>query len=559
MVMLRRRAVTAALVAFALLGGAASLRAQEPPVQASVDRTTVRANESFTFVLRAEGSTGGEPDTAPLAAQFDILNAMSSRRIGIVNARAAEVNEWQYQLMPKSAGDFTIPPLRIGTRQSNPVAVRVLALDPAATAAADVFMELTADPDTVYAQSQVLFTLRLYVGVTTGRATLTAPETTGVEAIVEKLGEDSSYTTTRGGRMFNVRERRYAIFPQQSGALTVGPVTYEAMVIPDRGFSRVQRFRSDVLNLAVQPAVAPPSSLDGAAWLPAQQVTLTEQWSEPDSELAVGIPRTRTIVVEGVGLLDTQLPEIPLESQSGVRQYADRPELAREITPAGFKSRRSVSYAVIAQTPGEITLAGVKLPWWNVNEQRWEVAELPPRTLRVGLSSDAAAASPEVAEEAAAAPAQAATREGSSVWPWVTAVFAAAWLATVALWWRARTRRPRAPSPAATKPDAKPALRKILRDLGYACSVNDPAAARDALLAYADVRFAPSSPRSLGALAALLAEPVAREVLALEAHIYGAAAGQWRGDGLKAVLVELESGAGAPEAAVAEPLLPLYR
>ena len=559
MVMLRRRAVTAAFVAFALLGGAASLRAQDPPVQASVDRTTVRANESFTFVLRAEGTTGGEPDTAPLAAQFDILNAMSSRRIGIVNARAAEVNEWQYQLMPKSAGDFTIPPLRIGTRQSNPVAVRVLALDPAATAAADVFMELTADPDTVYAQSQVLFTLRLYVGVTTGRATLTAPETTGVEAIVEKLGEDSSYTTTRGGRMFNVRERRYAIFPQQSGALTVGPVTYEAMVIPDRGFSRVQRFRSDVLNLAVQPAVAPPSSLDGAAWLPAQQVTLTEQWSEPVSELAVGIPRTRTIVVEGVGLLDTQLPEIPLESQSGVRQYADRPELAREITPAGFKSRRSVSYAVIAQTPGEITLAGVKLPWWNVNEQRWEVAELPPRTLRVGPSSDASAASPEVAEEAAAAPAPAATREGSSVWPWVTAVFAVAWLATVALWWRARTRRPRTSSPAVTKPDAKPALRKTLRDLGYACSVNDPAAARDALLAYADVRFAPSSPRSLGALAALLAEPVAREVLALEAHIYGAAAGQWRGDGLKAVLVELESGAGAPEAAAAEPLLPLYR
>ena len=559
MVTLRRRAAAVALVAFALLLGAASLQAQEP-VQASVDRTTVRVNESFTFVLRAEGTTGGEePQTAPLAQQFDILNAMSSRRIGIVNARAAEVNEWQYQLMPKTAGDFTIPPLRIGNRQSNPVAVRVLALDPSATAAADVFMELTAEPDVVYAQSQVLFTLRLYVGVTTGRATLTAPETTGVEAIVEKLGEDSSYTTTRGGRMFQVRERRYAIFPQQPGALTVGPVTYEAMVIPDRGFSRVQRFRSDVLDLTVQPAVAPPSSLEGAAWLPAQHVALTEQWSEPDSDLAVGIPRTRTIVVEGVGLLDTQLPEIALESQPGVRQYADRPELAREITAAGFKSRRSVSYAVIAQTAGDITLAGVKLPWWNVNTQRWEVAELPPRSLRVAPSTEAAAASPDAAEEPAAAPAPAATREGASYWPWVTAAFALAWLATAALWWRARTRRPRTPSPAAAKADAKPALRKILRDLSSACAVSDPAAARNALLSYADVRFAPSSPRSLGALAALLKEPVASEVLALEAHIYGAAAGAWRGDGLKAVLAELESGAGAPEAATAEPLLPLYR
>jgi hypothetical protein len=217
---------------------------------------------------------------------------------------------------------------------------------------------------------------------------------------------------------------------------------------------------------------------------------------------------------------------------------------------------------VIAQTAGDITLAGVKLPWWNVTTQRWEVAELPPRSLHVAPSIEAAgaAASPAVAEEPAVAPNPAAAREGSSYWPWVTAVFAAAWLATVALWWRAGTRRPRASSPAAaTKTDAKPSVRKILRDLGSACAVSDPTAARNALLSYAEARFAPSSPRSLGALAALLAEPVAREVLALEAHIYGDAAGPWRGDGLKAVLGELESGAGAPERAAAEPLLPLYR
>ena len=48
-------------------------------------------------------------------------------------------------------------------------------------------------------------------------------------------------------------------------------------------------------------------------------------------------------------------------------------------------------------------------------------------------------------------------------------------------------------------------------------------------------------------------------MLALEAHIYGAAAGAWRGDGLKAVLGDLESAATAPERAAAEPLLPLYR
>jgi hypothetical protein len=557
-VKLPRLVITAAIAVFALLAGAPSLHAQEP-VQATVDRTTVRINESFTFVLRAEGAIRGEPETAPLAAQFDILNSMSSRRIGIVNARAAEVNEWQFQLMPKSAGDFTIPPLRIGDRQSNAIDVRVLAPEPNSAAAADIFMELTADPEVVYAQSQVLFTLRLYVGVSTGRATLTAPETTGVEAIVEKLGEDSNYQTTRGGRTFNVRERRYAIFPQAAGALTIGPVTYEAMVIPDRGFSRVQRFRSDVLELEVQPAVAPPPALAGAAWLPAKQVTLTEEWSEPDSELAVGIPRTRTIVVEGLGLLETQLPDVPLETQPGIRQYADRPELVREVTEQGLRSRRSLSYAVIAQTPGEVTLAGVELPWWNVAAQRWEVAELPARVLRVSAAADAAASVPAAAEPAAAGAAPAVASE-RSYWPWVSGGLAAAWLLTVALWWRSRASEPRpAPTGAAPKADLKPALRRILRDLGSACAVGDPAAARDALLLYAEARFAPAAPRSLGALAALLPDPIARDVLALEAHLYGAAAGAWRGDGLKAMLGDLESAAAAPKPGPAEPLLPLYR
>jgi hypothetical protein len=558
-VVILQRLLAGAALAVAAWSVGPTLQAQEPPVQATVDRTTVRANESFTFVLRAEGPVRGDPETAPLAAQFDILNSLSSRRIGIVNARATEVNEWQFQLMPKEAGDFTIPPLRIGDRQSNAVDVRVLAPDPASSAAADIFMELTAEPEVVYAQAQVLFTLRLYVGVSTGRATLTTPETAGVEAIVEKLGEDNAYRTTRGGRTFDVRERRYAVFPQAAGKLTIGPVTYEAMVIPDRGFSRVQRFRSDVLELTVEPAVAPPPALAGAAWLPAQQVTLAEEWSG-QGELAVGIPRTRTIVVEGLGLLETQLPDLALETQPGVRQYADRPEFVREITEQGLRSRRSLSYAVIAQTPGEVTLAGVRLPWWNVATQRWEVAELPPRVLNVAPSADAAAAaSPAAVEPAAAATPPVAPRD-PTYWPWIAAALGVAWLVTAALWWRSRSATPSPPPPGATpKTDAKPAVRKILRDLGSACAVSDAAAARTALLQYAEARFAPAPPRSLGALAALLPDDLAREVLSLEAHIYGAAAGAWHGDGLKALLGELEAAVTPPAAPAADPLLPLYR
>jgi hypothetical protein len=98
-----------------------------------------------------------------------------------------------------------------------------------------------------------------------------------------------------------------------------------------------------------------------------------------------------------------------------------------------------------------------------------------------------------------------------------------------------------------------------MRDLDSACAVSDAAAARRSLLLLAEARFEASPPRSLGALAALLPDAVAREVLALEAHIYGAGAGVWRGDGLKALLPDLEKVGTLGERAADEPLLPLYR
>jgi hypothetical protein len=333
-------------------------------------------------------------------------------------------------------------------------------------------------------------------------------------------------------------------------------------VIPDRGFSRVQRFRSSTVELTVQPAVPPPASLAGAAWLPARRVSLAETWSDEAGELAVGVPRTRTIVVEGLGLLETQLPDVPLTQQPGVRQYADQPELSREITADGLLSRRSVSLAVIAQASGEVELGGVQLPWFNVDAGRWEVAELPPRTLAVAASADAPAQAAAPAPAVAAAPAAAAPR---SYWPIASIAFGAAWLATLAAWWwrtRSRTTRVAAAGRAAPAPasERRPSARKLVRELESVCTAGDANAARTLLLEFAAVRFAPDPPRSLGALAAVLPEAIGREVLALEAHIYGALpSAEWDSGGLKAVLGALLTVGEAGEKAVTEPLAPLYR
>jgi hypothetical protein len=545
------------IVVTALVLAAPGAAAQDVVVEASVDRTTIHENESFTYTVRAEGRAVGEPDVSFLEQQFDILNRSTATQIQLLGGRTQQVSEWTYQLMPKKAGQFTLPPLQFGDVLSNAVTMEVLAAEDSGDGSADIFMEVELEPAKVYVQSQAIYTLRLFIGVGTGRAAMTPPPMAGSEAIVERLGEDREYQTVRGGRNFRVRERRYAIFPQQAGSLTVGPVTFEAMVIPTRGFSRVQRLRSATVDLEVLPAVAPPPELAGASWLPAASLTLTEDWADDADEFSLGVPRTRILTVTADGLLETQLPEIDLADAAGIRQYPDQPELKREIMAGGLRVERVERYAVIAQAAGSTTLPAVELPWWNVRDERWEVARLEPRAVTVTPGTELAVAPPaQPAPELATGPARA-----TSYWPLVSSVLAIAWLATILLWLRARkgggrlgARRERAAAAAAAT-----SRRRLLKELRAACAVDDAGRVRDLLLDWAKTALGPTPPGNLGALRDRLPEPLKQEVAALEAHLYGPRGVPWSG-GRLAELITLLDHAGQTQAKdTKDPLVPLYR
>src|SRR5690606_30069917 len=211
----------------------------------------------------------------------------------------------------------------------------------------------------------------------------------------------------------------------------------EAMVIPARGFSRVQRYESDPIELEVLAAVPPPASHPNAAWLPARRLELTDRWSNDPPDLVVGVPTTRTVTIEAEGLLETQLPELSVPTASGVRMYADRPELDRTITGAGLLARRVERYAVLPQTAGDVELPGVELPWFDTANGRWQIASVPARALTVqpGAASDPQPV-PQPVPESPAAPATPVPQPSAGPWPIVRAVLAVGWALTVLLWWR---------------------------------------------------------------------------------------------------------------------------
>lgn len=550
--MIRRLLITAAIGAL-IAAGIAQAHAQPPSVEARVDRTTVRENESFTYVIRAEGAVLNEPDLGPIARDFDILQQVSSTRVQIVAGRTMRVTEWTLQLMPQRTGRITLPPVDVSGGLTSAIEVEVLPA-PSSAAAADVFMEIEVEPQSPYVLAQVTYTLKLYSAVNTGRATLTAPEVIEGDAIIERLADDREYQTVLDGRNFVVRERRYVVFPQTPGRLTIGPVIFEATVMPSRGFSRVQRARSQAVELDVRGVVPPPPQWAHASWLPARRVTLTEEWGEIPSEFVVGVPRTRTVITEAEGLQEMQLPALELPRADGLRFYPGQAELSRQQSDAGLTARRVEPFAVIAQVPGEVALPALELPWWNVDAHRWEVARLEPTRVDVLPNMEP---SP-VSEEPAPDPAAAGGVAPRGPWPFVSVGLLIAWLATLGLWLRTRAASgsipPRGPLA------RRAANRRLLKALRGACERDDPGQTRQLLLDWAKLRFDRDPPRTLGALAARLPQcPLADEIRALEAHEYGRDGESWDGSGLQQALAGVESVADATGRDRGDALLSLYR
>lgn len=515
-------------------------------LDARVDRANIGEGETLQLILTASGNDGGDsPDLQPLRKDFDVLGTHQANRIQIINGRADSSREWRIVLAPKRRGTLTIPALRLGALRSKPLSVTVRD-----TASADggkdreVMLEASVDTASPYVQAQVVLTLRLLHRVPLREAALGKLELG--DAVVERLGDDVNFQVERNGQQYEGIERRYAIFPQRSGALTIPPVLLTAKV-PDkraRGgdpvdpfgdpFNLLQpllsvRVRSEEIVLKVRPPPA-SASASGAAWLPAADLTLEETWSTEPPVLRVGEPATRTLTLRAEGLTAAQLPVIEPSNWQGMKVYTDQPILQTEPGQRSIVGTSQLKWAVVPAQQGKITLPAVRVPWWDTKAGLLKTAVLPARTLEVlaaAADTPAPRASPaDASMDAASAPTAAGMADDNLFQPWQLASvgLAALWLATLGLWLRERRRT------TASAPRLSPNLqsRAVARaTLRSACQRADLAACRDATLTVAATLWPEDTPGTLAAMAARVDDPARDALQDLEARLYGTRAGPW--------------------------------
>lgn len=539
--------------------------AAQAAVTARVDRSVVSEQETLRLVLESSGQqVQGEPDLSVLRQDFDILGSGKSSHVSIVNGRVDARTQWMVSLAPKRPGRVVIPPIRVGNETSSSLTIEVKAAPdtPVQGDSRDVFIEVQVDDPSPYVQAQVVYTMRLFHAVDLSGSQLTEPE--AGHAVVRRIGGDVRYQTRRDGRTYWVLERRYAVFPQVHGKLTIesplftgkvpeqaqgGGIGREGFDIFDRFFrpTRTIRRRGPDLTLDVR---LPPPKARGAGWLPAKHLTISEAWTPDPPVFRVGEAITRSITLTAWGADEAMLPELSQALDKSLKSYPEKPTLDSRAQDNNLVGRRVQAVTLVPTEEGRVSLPEVKVRWWDTVHDREQVATLPGRTVTVlpagaqaskgsgwvgGSAAVPAAGAPEGRQVVPATPAGAPGAGAGSYWPWLlAAVLSAGWLLTLWLWWRERRpasawrwRRRTVAAIAEPRSVSKRAARNALE---AACHASDARGARDALLAWAKTRWPDVSPLTLMEVADKLADPVASPVIAdLDRAIYTNQDAAWNG------------------------------
>ena len=549
----------ASLVFFLLL--LVSLRTFAADITVSLDRNPVSLDESFQIIFTANESPDDDPDFTPLAQDFSILNQSNSSSASWVNGKSSKTVQWTLNVMPKQTGSLVIPAIKFGkdASESSTVLVTDNAAKKTVNSDEELYIEVEATPENPFIQSQVFYTLRLYTKVDISQARLNEPEL--ADAVIERLGEDSNYNTQVNGVNYSVTERKYALFPQKSGQLTIKPLVLTAEVLTNsrpsfNGFfnsqmSKTKRVESKAITLNVKPV---PTTFTGKHWLSAEQLVLKQEWSGDIQQMKVGEPLTRTLSLIAKGTTVGQLPELnTTETNDQLKAYPDQPVLQEQKKADGLLAFREEKIALIPSVAGSYALPAIEIPWFNTKSQKMEIAKIPETILSTVSAIPEVTnpiVTPVVPQKTETSLAIESTKQ-PNVWLWVSLFLAVGWLSTVIVFFTKRKN-----TESVIEINASDiTLKDCIKNLKNACKTNDAVGAKNALLEWGRQKF---NLANLGAIATYCDARLRDEILDLNQVLYGKEIAQWQGKKLFQAFTENKA---REKIAVTEDnsLEPLYR
>ena len=379
-------------------------------ISATVDRSAVALNQTFTYTIELSGdklsSIKANPNF-PNIEEFAVFMGSSgtTQNVQIVNGKMNVSKSISGSYMAGKAGKFTIPPAEIeynGTvYKSNTISLEILAQaaqpratqpnqrsnQPSAQASLEdnIFLRVFVDKKKAYVNEPVVVTYKIYTAVTiTSYAMSKAPETEGFWVEDFPMGEQpKTRREMYKGREFLVAEiKKMALFPTDAGIKKIGPMQIDCDVrVQSRRRSIFDSFFDDpFFGRSVRHSVAaPPVQVDvqplPVAGKPADFSGAVGQYSLRSSVDKTSVKTNDAIalkvVLSGTGNIK-MLPEPRIDIPPDFEKYD--PKVSQQIkrTGSSITGSKTYEYVLIPRFPGIQKIKPVSFNYFNTKSKSYE-------------------------------------------------------------------------------------------------------------------------------------------------------------------------------------------
>ena len=345
-------------------------------------KNEVSQQESVVLTVNMEGRHQRDAlNIKPLQKNFRLFNS----RVQHYYRYPGWISQWTITLLDKKAGALSIPPLTIGRDSSNPIPIFIT--NGRSKTNAPAILNAEVNHTTAYPQSQILFTQTLYQRPHVSNGILSEPKIPQV--IIQRLDQDEQSETKLNGLTYHITKRRYAIFPQQAGTITI-PKSQFSGLISQQGGSIAQSISgpnskistsADEITIQVHPI---PKSFTANNWLSTKKFEISTQWLH-DNAFKTGEPKVQVITMNAVGLFGTQLPQLPIPESELFKYYIENISTKTTQTATGLISQKIYHLTYIPLQAGTQLLPEIQQSWWNPKTKQRFTTTVPAQTVQVGI------------------------------------------------------------------------------------------------------------------------------------------------------------------------------
>ena len=390
---------------------------------ASVANTKVGLGDQFEVQFSFNG-----PDVnsvsgfrSPDFANFMILSGPNqSTSMSIINGAVSGSLTYSYYIQPKSIGSFTIGSATVtykGTAfKSQPIKIEVVkgsapppsankqqAVTPEAQnseISKNLFIRVFADKQKVYQGEQITVTYKLYtrLNIAAQMQVSKLPQYQGFWAEELETSNNINFTIENvDGKQFRVGIlKKAALFPSQSGELTVSPMELKVPVqiqrkrkqgnslfddfFNDPFFGNAETVQYNAKSNTVKVSVMPlpenkPESFKGAVG----QFSLSSQLNKNTTK--TNEPLSLTLNITGTGNVTLlSVPELNLPP--GMEKYD--PKSTDQVTrQAKISGKKSIEFLIVPRNAGKKEIPPVKFSYFDPNKKSYVTLSTPPYNINV--------------------------------------------------------------------------------------------------------------------------------------------------------------------------------